>query len=92
MNVLIISTRLLLLIHNTCSTETLERENRNVIKIYSLVFSASGGMGPSATKVYSKLAFMLANKWDWPLVTLQVVLFSIKVSHHVDKGHCSTDH
>ena len=31
-----------------------------------LVFSASGGMGPSATTVYSKLASMLANKWDWP--------------------------
>jgi len=28
-----------------------------------LVFSASGGMGPSATTVYKKLAFMLADKW-----------------------------
>ena len=31
-----------------------------------LVFSASGGMGPSATTVYSKLSSMLADKWDWP--------------------------
>ena len=29
-----------------------------------LVFSASGGMGPSATTVYKKLASMLADKWD----------------------------
>ena len=31
-----------------------------------LVFSASGGMGPSATTVYSKLDSMLADKWDQP--------------------------
>ena len=31
-----------------------------------LVFSASGGMGPSATTVYSNLASMLADKWDQP--------------------------
>ena len=31
-----------------------------------LVFSASGGMGPSATTVYSKLASMLVDKWDRP--------------------------
>ena len=29
-----------------------------------LVFSASGGMGPSATTVYKKLASMLAEKWN----------------------------
>ena len=29
-----------------------------------LVFSASGGMGPTATTVYRKLASMLAEKWD----------------------------
>ena len=29
-----------------------------------LVFSASGGMGPSATTVYKKLVSMLADKWD----------------------------
>ena len=29
-----------------------------------LVFSASGGMGPSATTVYKKLALMLAEKWN----------------------------
>ena len=32
-----------------------------------LVFSTSGDMGPSATTVYSKLASMFADKWDWPL-------------------------
>ena len=31
-----------------------------------LAFSASGRMGPSATTVYSKLASMLADKWDRP--------------------------
>ena len=31
-----------------------------------LVFSASGGMGPSATTVYSKLASMLSDEWDQP--------------------------
>ena len=31
-----------------------------------LVFSASGGIGPSATTVYSKLASMLADKRDRP--------------------------
>jgi len=29
-----------------------------------LVFSASGGMGPSDSTVYKKLASMLADKWD----------------------------
>ena len=29
-----------------------------------LVFSASGGMDPSATTVYKKLASMLAEKWN----------------------------
>ena len=29
-----------------------------------LVFSASGGMGSTATTVYKKLASMLADKWD----------------------------
>jgi len=29
---------------------------------YSLVFAATGGMGPSATSVFRKLAFMLADK------------------------------
>ena len=29
-----------------------------------LVLSAGGGMGPSATTVYRKLASMLANEWD----------------------------
>ena len=29
-----------------------------------LVFSASGGMGPSATTVYKKLTSTLADKWD----------------------------
>jgi len=28
-----------------------------------LVFSASGGMGPSVTTIYKKLASMLADKW-----------------------------
>ena len=28
------------------------------------MFSASGGMGPSATTVYKKLASMLAEKWN----------------------------
>ena len=31
---------------------------------FPLVFSASGGMGPTATTVYKKLASMLVDKWD----------------------------
>ena len=33
-----------------------------------LVFSASGGMGPSVTPVYSKLASMLVDKWTGLIV------------------------
>ena len=29
-----------------------------------LVFAATGGMGPTATTVFQKLAFMLAEKWN----------------------------
>ena len=55
-----------------------------------LVFSASGGMGPSATTVYSKLASMLASKWDRPynrcMFRLRCQLcFFVKVSHYVHK-------
>ena len=56
-----------------------------------LVFSASGGVGPSATTVYKKLASMLAEKWNtncsrcvfW--LRCRVLLF-IKICHHVCEG------
>ena len=54
-----------------------------------LVFSASGGMGPSATTVYSKLASMLADKWDRSYSRCMFWLrcwLSVKISHYVHKG------
>ena len=64
-----------------------------------LVFSASGGMGPSATTVYKKLASMLAEKWNinyscslyWLRCWEHVSLLSMCVRDHPSSGSSNID-
>ena len=63
-----------------------------------LVFSACGGMGPTATIVCKKLAFMLADKWEmnysrclyWMKCRLCFSLLRPAIMYL--RGHCSTVH
>ena len=63
-----------------------------------LVFSACGGMGPTATIVYKKLAFMFADKWEmnynrclyWMKCRLCFSLLRSAIM--CLRGHCSTVH
>ena len=63
-----------------------------------LVFSASGGMGPSATTVYSKLASMLADKWDWPYspcmfwLCCRLCFSLLRSAIMCIRGHCFVAH
>ena len=62
------------------------------------VFSASGGMGPSATTVYSKLASMLADKWDRPYsrcmfwLRCRLCFSLLRSAIMCIRGHCSVAH
>jgi len=61
---------------------------------FPLAFSASGGMGPSATTVYKKLASMLVEKWNmnyshcllW--LRCQVCFSLLRSAIMCVRGHC----
>ena len=63
-----------------------------------LALSASGRMGPSATTVYSKLASMLADKWDRPYshcmfwLRCRLCFSLLRSAIMCIRGHCSVAH